>query len=301
MFHVNGDDPEACLRAMQLAFDYRQRFHSDVVIDMVCYRKHGHNEGDDASYTQPIHGIARSRRRRPVTVAYAARLAQEGVVTAEEVAGWQEAQKKRLYEIYDQTQKNKEEYELQELSPIPRRGHARRSVRPPPCDRAVIGPDSRRHHHVSGRFQAPSQAGRVGRAAARGPQRRTAHRLGAGGDTGLRQPGAGRHAGAPERPGLRARHLQPAPRRISRRRRPAACTSPLAAFGARLRRDFEVYNSPLSEYARGGLRIRLQRGRSLRAGAVGGAVRRFRQRRADHHRPVHFLGRIEMGPAQRHW
>ena len=54
IFHVNGDDPEACVRVARLAFDYRQRFHKDVVIDMVCYRRHGHNEGDDPSYTQPL-------------------------------------------------------------------------------------------------------------------------------------------------------------------------------------------------------------------------------------------------------
>ena len=54
IFHVNGDDPEACVRVAELAFAYRQRFHKDVVIDMVCYRRHGHNEGDDPSYTQPL-------------------------------------------------------------------------------------------------------------------------------------------------------------------------------------------------------------------------------------------------------
>ncbi|MGI9577304.1 MAG: multifunctional oxoglutarate decarboxylase/oxoglutarate dehydrogenase thiamine pyrophosphate-binding subunit/dihydrolipoyllysine-residue succinyltransferase subunit [Microthrixaceae bacterium] len=53
IFHVNGNDPEACVRVAKLAFEYRQRFHKDVVIDMVCYRRQGHNEGDDPSYTQP--------------------------------------------------------------------------------------------------------------------------------------------------------------------------------------------------------------------------------------------------------
>ncbi|MCX7791189.1 MAG: thiamine pyrophosphate-dependent enzyme, partial [Chloroflexaceae bacterium] len=51
IFHVNGDDPEACLRAVQIAFEFRQRFHKDVVVDMFCYRRHGHNESDDPSYT----------------------------------------------------------------------------------------------------------------------------------------------------------------------------------------------------------------------------------------------------------
>ncbi len=53
IFHVNGDDPESCARIAQLAFQYRQRFNKDVVLDVVCYRRRGHNEGDDPSFTQP--------------------------------------------------------------------------------------------------------------------------------------------------------------------------------------------------------------------------------------------------------
>ncbi|MFZ9174995.1 MAG: multifunctional oxoglutarate decarboxylase/oxoglutarate dehydrogenase thiamine pyrophosphate-binding subunit/dihydrolipoyllysine-residue succinyltransferase subunit, partial [Ilumatobacteraceae bacterium] len=63
IFHVNGDDPEACVRVAKMAFDYRARFHKDVVIDMICYRRHGHNEGDDPSYTQPLMYKAIAERR----------------------------------------------------------------------------------------------------------------------------------------------------------------------------------------------------------------------------------------------
>ena len=117
VFHVNGDDPEACTRAAQLAYDYRQRFHRDVVIDVLCWRKHGHNEGDDASYTQPVL-YRQLKDHKSVAALYGARLQKEGVITAEEIAALQEAQKKYLYEIYDLTQTNKEEWELLELSPL---------------------------------------------------------------------------------------------------------------------------------------------------------------------------------------
>jgi 2-oxoglutarate dehydrogenase E1 component len=117
VIHVNGDDPEVCVWAMQLALNYRQKFHRDVFVDLLCYRKHGHNEGDDASYTQPLMARRIADHKSPASQ-YAARLVKDGVVTAEEVAAWQEQQKAELYQIYDQTQKSKEAYELHEMNPV---------------------------------------------------------------------------------------------------------------------------------------------------------------------------------------
>jgi len=136
VLHVNGDDPEACVAAMELAFDYRQRFHKDVVLDMVCYRKHGHNEGDDPSYTQPL-VYQKLQNHKSVAALYAERLIHDGVVTAQEVAAWQEAQKKQLYEIYDHTQKVKEQFELLEMNPIAAE-FLPGEVPPTPADRAVL-------------------------------------------------------------------------------------------------------------------------------------------------------------------
>jgi 2-oxoglutarate dehydrogenase E1 component len=82
--HVNGDDPEASARAVRLAFAYRQEFHRDVVIDMFCYRRHGHNEGDEPSFTNP-RMYSKIRNHAPVAELYAEKLVREGAVTAEEV------------------------------------------------------------------------------------------------------------------------------------------------------------------------------------------------------------------------
>ncbi|MGH3448467.1 MAG: multifunctional oxoglutarate decarboxylase/oxoglutarate dehydrogenase thiamine pyrophosphate-binding subunit/dihydrolipoyllysine-residue succinyltransferase subunit, partial [Nocardioidaceae bacterium] len=83
IFHVNGDDPEACIFVANLAFEYRQAFNKDVVIDLVCYRRRGHNEGDDPSYTQPVmHDLIEAKRS--VRKLYTEALIGRGDVTIEE-------------------------------------------------------------------------------------------------------------------------------------------------------------------------------------------------------------------------
>ena len=84
IFHVNGDDPEAVTFAAKVAVEFRQRFHKPVVIDMFCYRRFGHNEGDEPSFTQPL--MYKTIKGHPTTLElYSAKLVEEGVVTAEEV------------------------------------------------------------------------------------------------------------------------------------------------------------------------------------------------------------------------
>ena len=83
IFHVNGDDPEACVRVARLAWEYRSTFHKDVVIDMVCYRRHGHNEGDDPSYTQPLMYKAIAEKRS-VRKLYVESLVKRGDITLDE-------------------------------------------------------------------------------------------------------------------------------------------------------------------------------------------------------------------------
>ncbi len=83
IIHVNGDDPDAVLHAAQVAIDYRQQFKRDVVLDLVCYRKRGHNEADEPSGTQPLM-YAKIKTQKTARELYAARLVEEGVLTAEE-------------------------------------------------------------------------------------------------------------------------------------------------------------------------------------------------------------------------
>ena len=79
ILHVNGDDPEAVTFACKLAIDYRQKFGRDIVIDMWCYRRFGHNEGDEPSFTQPLM-YARIRQHPPVSEIFARRLIEQGVI-----------------------------------------------------------------------------------------------------------------------------------------------------------------------------------------------------------------------------
>jgi 2-oxoglutarate decarboxylase len=101
IFHVNGDDPEACVRAAQLAFSFRQTFHKDVVIDIVCYRKHGHNEGDDPSYTQPLM-YQRIDAKRSVRKLYTETLVRRGDITLEDAESALDDFNTRLQSVLDE-------------------------------------------------------------------------------------------------------------------------------------------------------------------------------------------------------
>ena len=98
IIHVNADDPEACLAAVRLAFMYRERFRADIVIDVVGYRRHGHNEADEPSYTQPLL-YERIRQTPPVRKRYADVLEREGVISAADAEAEAEAAYQRLAEV----------------------------------------------------------------------------------------------------------------------------------------------------------------------------------------------------------
>ncbi|HYJ30083.1 MAG TPA: 2-oxoglutarate dehydrogenase E1 component [Allosphingosinicella sp.] len=96
ILHVNGDDPEAVTFACKLAIEYRQKFNRDIVIDMWCYRRFGHNEGDEPSFTQPLM-YAKIRQHPPISSLYAGRLEREGVIEA----GWLNAQVAAFTELLE--------------------------------------------------------------------------------------------------------------------------------------------------------------------------------------------------------
>ncbi|MGO2807299.1 MAG: multifunctional oxoglutarate decarboxylase/oxoglutarate dehydrogenase thiamine pyrophosphate-binding subunit/dihydrolipoyllysine-residue succinyltransferase subunit [Glutamicibacter arilaitensis] len=111
IFHVNGDDPEAVVHVGQLAFEYRQKFGKDVVIDLVCYRRRGHNEGDDPSMTQPImyNLIEAKRSTRKL---YTEALVGRGDITQEEAENVLAEYKENLERIFAETH-------AAQTSPIP--------------------------------------------------------------------------------------------------------------------------------------------------------------------------------------
>ncbi len=95
ILHVNGDDPEAVVHVARIATEFRQHFKRDIVIDMFCYRRHGHNEGDEPMFTQPLM-YKQIGGHKSVMEIYAARLESEGVVSAEDVAGMNTALREKL-------------------------------------------------------------------------------------------------------------------------------------------------------------------------------------------------------------
>jgi 2-oxoglutarate dehydrogenase E1 component len=121
IFHVNGDDPEAAMRVVEMAYDFRLAFKKDVVIDMFCYRRHGHNEGDDPGYTQPI--LYRKINEHPsVAVQYGERLVAEGVISNAELGQMREAAKRRYVEAFDANKNGGDKFLVTDPGPVAQGG-----------------------------------------------------------------------------------------------------------------------------------------------------------------------------------
>ena len=115
VLHVNGDDPEAAAHVMKLAVAFRQNFHTDILVNLFCYRRHGHNEMDEPNFTQPLtYGIIKGH---PSTLEiYSRKLLEEGSVTPEEDEGIRSAYRARLDEALEKASRDKVEPVIDTLS-----------------------------------------------------------------------------------------------------------------------------------------------------------------------------------------
>ena len=294
IFHVNGDDPEACVRVAKLAFDYRQAFKKDVVIDMVCYRRRGHSEVDEPSFTQPLM-YDTIDNKRSVRKIYTENLIGRGDITVEEAEEALRDYQEQLEKVFQGTR------DAVDAAPSAEPAMASRADGRP----AHRDPDARSSRPIvdtpgqpaRGLHRPPAPAAAAAEARARWSTTATidwalGETLAFGslllegrpvrlaGQDSRRGTFGHRHAVArrPGRPATSTRRWRTCP---TTRRRSTSTTR----CCQRVRRD--------------GLRVRLLRRPARRARAVGGAVRRLRQRRDDDRRRVHRRRRGEVGPALR--
>ncbi len=297
VFHVNGDDPEACVMVAAIALEFRQRFHKDVVVDLGVLpaprpQRAGRAVRDPAADVQedrPAPGHAQALRRQ-------ARARGRDRPRPRRRAGDQRARRTRRGQGHQPEDPLRPQVRARDrLGAVHGRGLA-----PGGADRGAAREAQalRRapHRHPVG-LQAASVRRAPARRAPRDGRGQGAARLGHGGEPRLCVARRRRASGAPLRPGLRARHLRappcraarPEPREVGRGRVHAAAEHPQRA--GQLPRD------RLAALGGGGarVRVRLRHRAALRAGDLGSAVRRLRQRRAGGDRPVHRVGRIEVG------
>jgi len=128
IFHINADDPEAAHRVLQIALDYRQEFHKDIVLDLVGFRRHGHSEGDEPSYTQPLM-YEKVREHPGVFSIYARKLVRENVITEPEI---EELKAERLRR-YENSLARAKEIAAKESAETGSTAAGRRTANPPPA------------------------------------------------------------------------------------------------------------------------------------------------------------------------
>jgi len=289
IFHVNGDDPEAVVRVARLAFEYRQAFHKDVVIDLVCYRRRGHNEGDDPSMTNPLM-YAIIDQKRSVRKIYTEELIGRGDITLEEAEESLRDFNSQLETVFKATR--------DAAGPSARRSRLREPEPEPQVDTAVDADVLRRigeaHVNLPDGFTPHKRVQQL-------LERRAKMSVEGNVDWGFGEILAfgsgrsGRHR-APRRPGLPPRDVRAAARRGRRRGDGHRLHARAVAV-----RDHPVLRVRLAaQRVRGdGLRVRLLGGEPRRAGALGGPVRRLRQRRTVHRGRVRLLRRGQVGTTVR--
>ena len=213
IFHVNGDDPEAVIWAGKLAIEFRQQFKCDVMIDLWCYRRNGHNEADDPSYTQPVM-YREIAKHEPVRALYARQLLTEKRISQQDLDAMKARVLDRMSVARDLAKETKPREKVPSFSGVwsgfGRAGSdwsAKTNVTKDVLKRGcqLTAALARRFHRQS---QAPATCARQAR---RDGQQRKEYRLGLRRNARLRQPFARRNQCAPDRAGCRTRHLQPPP------------------------------------------------------------------------------------------
>jgi len=137
VLHVNGDDPDACARAAELAFDYRQEFHRDIVIDLVCYRRRGHNEGDEPGFTQPLM-YDLIGQKKPVRTIFTNALVGRGEITTGEAEAAAQRFRARLEQVFDSVRDPNTPPEPDEYRITPRYPGKTRAKAAPPITTATM-------------------------------------------------------------------------------------------------------------------------------------------------------------------
>ena len=299
IFHVNGDDPEAAVWVARLAMDFRQKFKKDVIIDMLCYRRRGHNEGDDPSMTQPAMYDAIDTKRG-VRKTYTESLIGRGDISMKEAEDALRDYQGQLEQVFNEVRELEkheiepsESVESDQMLPAGMNTAVDKSLLAQIGDAHLAVPDGFTVHSrvkpVLEKRREMAYEGKVDWAFARTAGAGLADRRG--------------QADPAVRPGHQARHLHPAA--LGGHRPQDRCrVHPASAAGHQLRRptdrrQVDGLRLGAVRIRRGGLRIRLLGGQPRRSGVVGGAVRRLRQRRAVDHRRVHLLRRGQVGSAVR--
>ena len=292
IIHVNADDVEACVSAVRLAFAFRQEFGHDVMIDLIGYRRFGHNEADEPAYTQP-EMAAIVKDKTPARELFAAQLIEQGVMTQEET----DALAKEIWDSLSRRHKELKE-ELSGAGAEQPTGGYELDRSPSPEVRTAV--DAETLHELNDALLTWPEGFTVHpklikqlerRRETVGPGRR--HRLGARRGARVRLAALRGHARAPHRPGHRAGDLLPAPPRAARLQdRPADLADPEPALGQGA--DGAAQLAAVGDRLPG-LRVRLLDGGAGDARAVGGPVRRLRELRTGRRRPVHRVGALQVG------
>jgi len=155
IFHVNADDPEAVMHVCKVAAEYRNEFSKDVVIDLVCYRRNGHNEGDDPMFTQPLM-YKKIKQQAPVMLSYAKKLIDNGIVSQDEFKKTQNDYEKILDDAFSNA-KERKEIRLRDWLDSPWKNFFRKDNTLAPRPLPATGVDLETLNYIGEEFSTPPE------------------------------------------------------------------------------------------------------------------------------------------------